>query len=118
MNAIILRRIGGIAAGLLLLGLLTAASYWPSLTRHIIRTDLRFYGQQVRSSSLPLMEKFKLLDRIEAISDHIDDGSKLDLGRWQETDEAVRELLGHKLTDDDVALIDREMTRVERRLVD
>lgn len=113
-----LYRLLGFLGCLLALVVLVIAIEWPTITRWVIRSDLRHYAQQVRGSSLSLPEKIKLLDRIEAISDRIDAGSNLSHGRWLEADQAVREMLAEGVTEDEVVLIDRELGRVEGRLED
>lgn len=115
-NAILnlLRTVGG----LLVIALAVLLYYWTSLPGLVIRHDMREYARQVRASSLPTAQKVELLDRIDALSDKMEAGSRIAFLRWLETNRAIRELLEDELNEDRAVLINRELRRVEERLTD
>jgi hypothetical protein len=62
--------------------------------------------------------KERLLDRIEAIEDHVEAGEKITLTRWQRHDDAIRDMLRRGITPDTLPLLERELQRIESDFAD
>ena len=91
---------------------------WSSWSRFKIDCDLTDIARDIRRSSLALKDKEQLLDQIEAIEDRIDTGATLSLYAWLRSNRAVRDMLRAGVTPDNARLIERELRRVESRLVE
>jgi hypothetical protein len=121
-----------LAGAVALLVVLVAAvvSNWSSITSSIttahIRSDLADYARIVRRSSLPLPDKLRLLDRLDALDAHFRSSPPVSRSRWRQFDAVVRELLttdpGWPFTPpgyisrDRVILLERELDKLEREL--
>jgi hypothetical protein len=118
-------------AGALLLVLVAAVvSNWSSitssLTASIIRSDLADYAKAVRRSALPLPDKLRLLDRLDALDALFRSSPPVSLSRWRRFDAVVRELLtadpGWPFTPpgwisrDRAILLERELDKLEREV--
>ena len=95
-----------------------AALSWSTWSRFKVGCDLGDIARDVRRSTLALSEKERLLDEIEAIEDRIDTGATLSLYAWLRSNRAVRDILRTGVTPDNARLIERELRRVESRLVE
>ena len=115
MNTKTVLQIVAVVVGLVLL---TGYWHWPVVKAGMIREDLHDYARAVRRSHRSLYDKWKLLDRIEAIEDRLDQGETVNIFKWQSTDEAIRDMLRYTISDDEVALIKRELQRVERTMTE
>jgi hypothetical protein len=118
-------------AGALLLVLVAGVvSNWSSLTSAIttpiIRSDLADHAGAVRRSALPLPDKLRLLDHLDALDAHFRSSPPVSLSRWRQFDAVVRELLtadpgwpftppGH-ISRDRAILLEREFVKLEREL--
>ena len=95
-----------------------AALTWPSWSRFKIDCDLTDMARDIRRSALALKDKEQLLDQIEAIEDRIDTGATVSLYHWLRSNRAVRDMLRTGVTPENARLIERELRRVESRLVE
>ena len=95
-----------------------AALTWSSWSRFKIDCDLTDIARDIRRSTLVLKEKEQLLDQIEAIEDRIDTGATVSLYAWLRSNRAVRDMLRTGVTPENARLIERELRRVESRLVE
>ena len=91
---------------------------WSSWSRFKVGCDLTDIARDIRRSALALKDKEQLLDQIEAIEDRIDTGATLNLYAWLRSNRAVRDMLRAGVTPDNARLIERELRRVESRLVE
>ena len=106
------------AAILIVLLIAGAALTWSSWSRFKIDCDLTDIARDIRRSTLALKEKEQLLDQIEAIEDRIDTGATVSLYQWLRSNRAVRDMLRTGVTPANARLIERELRRVESRLVE
>jgi hypothetical protein len=83
-----------------------------------VAADLSEYARVIRHADCPLEEKERLLDRVEALEDCLRHGSTIGFLRWQRCNRAVRDLLDLGLSADNIALLERELHRVEREIVE
>jgi hypothetical protein len=83
-----------------------------------ITADLSEYARVIRHADYPLEEKERLLDRTEALEDCVRHGGSIGLTRWWRCNRAVRDLLELGLTNDNIALLERELRRVEREIIE
>jgi hypothetical protein len=118
------------AVALLVILVVAVASNWPwltsSITTSIIRSDLAHYARIVRRSALPLSDKLRLLDHLDALDAHFRSSPPVGLSRWRRFDAVVRELLtadpGWAFTPpgyisrDRPILLERELVKLEREL--
>ena len=95
-----------------------AALTWSSWSRFKVGCDLGDFARDIRRSTLALKDKEQLLDEIEAIEDRIDTGATLSLYAWLRSNRAVRDMLRTGVTPENARLIERELRRVESRLVE
>jgi hypothetical protein len=121
--------LAGAGALLLVLGA-AVVSNWSSLmssfTTSIIRSDLTDYARTVRRSALPLPDKLRLLDHLDALDAHFRSSPPVSPSRWRQFDAIVRELLttdpGWPFTPpgyisrDRAILLEREFVKLEREL--
>jgi hypothetical protein len=91
---------------------------WTTWGRFKAGCDLADIARETRQSALTLTDKERLLDQIEAIEDRLDAGATVSLYQWLRSDRAVRDLLRAGITSDNAHLIERELRRVESRLVE
>ena len=91
---------------------------WPTISAYRIHADLNSYAREVRHSDCPLHEKEALLDRIEAIEDLVDATGSIVPLRWSHTDDAIREMLDGEISSDEVRLIERELRRTEKKMLE
>lgn len=105
--------IAGVAS-LLFVAIAVLFWQWSAIVGHIVRSDLQDYARASRKADIPLVEKEKLLDQIEALEDRLDAGESIGYWRWKRTDGTVRELLKGGISGDKVRLIERELGRIEK----
>jgi hypothetical protein len=91
---------------------------WTTWGRYKAGCDLADIAREMRQSSLSLSDKERLLDQIEAIEDRLDAGATVSLYQWLRSNRAVRDMLRAGITTDNAHLIERELRRVESRLVE
>jgi len=108
-----LRNIG---LGLLLVVIVLIAQ-WPSLIASGIRHDLHDYAKAIRGCDQRLSDKERLLDVIDAVEVELDNGAMPSMFVWTAHDDAVRAMLSDGITHDEVRLIERELQKVERKLM-
>ena len=106
------------AAILIVLLIAGALLSWSSWSRFKIDCDLGDIARDIRRSALTLKDKEELLDEIEAVEDRIDAGATVSLYAWLRSNRAVRDILRTGITTDNAHLIERELRRVESRLVE
>jgi hypothetical protein len=106
------------AAILIVLLIAGALLSWSSWSRFKIDCDLTDIARDIRRSALALKDKEQLLDEIEAIEDRIDTGATVSLYQWLRSARAVRDMLRIGVTPENARLIERELRRVESRLVE
>jgi hypothetical protein len=119
------------AVALLVVLVVAVESNWSSLTSSIttsiIRSDLADYAKLVRRSALPLPDKLRLLDHLDALDAHFQSSPPVSLSRWRRFDAVVRELLtttdpGWPFTPpgyisrDRAILLERELVKLELEL--
>ncbi len=118
------------AVALLVVLVVAVVSNWSSLTSSIttsiIRSDLADYAKLVRRSALPLPDKLRLLDHLDALDAHFGSSPPVSLSRWRRFDAVVRELLttdpGWPFTPpgyisrDRAILLERELVKLELEL--
>lgn len=88
--------------------------YGDSIRSHFILNDLRHYAIVVRRSELSIDEKDRLIRVVHEIEDAVRDGNCPTY--WDNTDEAVREMLADEITAEEVRLISLELNRVRDNL--
>ena len=108
-----LRNIG---VGLLVVVALLIAK-WPSFIASGIRHDLHEYAKAIRGCEQSLSDKERLLDVIDAVEAQLDNGPMPSMFVWMAHDDAVRAMLSDGITHDEVRLIERELQKVERKLM-
>jgi hypothetical protein len=102
------------------------SSLTASLTTSIIHSDLADYAKLVRRSALPLPDKVRLLDRLDALDAHFRSSPPVSLSRWWRLDAVVRELLTADpewpftppgwISRDRAILLERELDKLEREV--
>jgi len=109
----VLRNIG---VGLLVVvGLLIAK--WPSFVASGIRHDLHEYAKAIRGCDQSLSDKERLLDVIDALEVELDNGAMPSMFSWTAHNDAIKAMLDGGITSDEVRLIERELQKVERKLM-
>jgi hypothetical protein len=91
---------------------------FPGIKAWWITADLSEYAQAIRHADCPLEEKERLLDRIEALEDCLRHGGTIGFFRWRTCDRSARDLLELGMTADNIALLERELRRTEREIVE
>ena len=118
------------AVALLAVLVVAVVSNWSSITSSIttsiIRSDLADYAKLVRRSALPLPDKLRLLDHLDALDAHFQSQPPVSLSRWRRFDAVVRELLTHDpgwpftppgyVNRDRAILLERELVKLELEL--
>jgi hypothetical protein len=115
------------AGALLLVLVAVVVSNWSSLTASltasIIHSDLADYAKAVRRSALPLSDKLRLLDHLDALDAHFRSSPPVSLSRWRQFDAVVRELLTADpwpftppgwISRDQAILLERELDKLDR----
>ncbi|MGE3408671.1 MAG: hypothetical protein AB7I37_17765 [Pirellulales bacterium] len=105
-----------IGIGLLVVAALLIAK-WPSFVANGIRHDLHEYAKAIRACDQSLDDKERLLDRIDAVEAQLDDGATPSMFGWTAHDDAIKAMLSDGITPDEVRLIERELQKVERKLM-
>ena len=95
-----------------------AVSNWATINKYRVQSDLRDFGRSVRKATISLSEKERLLDVVERLDDKIDQGEQFGSFTWSRHAETVKEILHAGLDPDKVRLIERELLRAEKHLVD
>jgi hypothetical protein len=95
-----------------------AITNWGTINKYRVQSDLRDFGRCVRKATIALSEKERLLDVIERLDDKIDQGEQFGWLDWSRHAETVREIVHGGLDSEKVRLIERELLRSERHLVD
>ncbi len=90
---------------------------WPSFVAKGIRHDLHEYAKAIRGCDQGLSDKERLLDVIDAVEAQLDSGTMPSMFSWTAHDDAIRAMLSDGITPDEVRLIERELQKIERKLV-
>ena len=102
---------------LLVVVLVLAWWFWPTITRAVVVHDLRGFAAEIRKSDLDVQVKIALLDQIDAIEDQLDKGRSIGLFQWRASSGAIEEVLARDVAAKEaVPLVQRELKQVERRL--
>jgi hypothetical protein len=91
---------------------------FPGIKTWWITADLSEYAQAIRHADCSLESKEHILDRTEALEDCMRHGGSIGLPRWWRCNRAVRDLLELGLNNDNIALLERELRRVEREIME
>lgn len=108
-----LRNIG---VGLLVVVALLIAK-WPWFVVRGIRHDLHEYAKAIRGCDQRLSDKERLLDVIDAVEARLDNRAIPSMFSWTAHNDAIRAMLDGGITPDEVRLIERELQKVERKLM-
>jgi hypothetical protein len=89
---------------------------WPAITGTVIVNDLRGYATEIRESELPVESKVELLNQIDNLENELNDGCPIGLLRWRSTNAAIQDFLKGDITADEVRLIQRELSQLEKQI--
>ena len=89
---------------------------WEAVVGSRFRGDLQDYARTIRQSDLPLRDKERLLDEVEALEDRYHRGERVCFSEWRRTNAAIRDMLRGGIEPDQIRLIQRELQRAQERM--
>jgi hypothetical protein len=90
--------------------------YGGKIERHFVLKDLRYNATTIRRSEIPIDCREEMLELVYDVADRVRGGNTP--GGWDETDEAISEMLRDEIACEEAKLIRLELRRALKRVED